>query len=138
MMIRTSSVAKQICTCYPSSPFLATILVNQGGMSVPDLIIATMGRICSYDTEHPGNTVFEKVDTHCRALVHWPFAANDKTVGAIYTTPSNDNVIIAKGRVIHKETILTPDTTLAHAHSTSNSEVISQLASNVNEKTGVI
>ena len=125
MTTRANSAAKHVRPCCPIPPFLATILVNQGGMSIPDLILATMARIRSYDAEHADDEAFEKADTHCQALVHWLFAANDKTVGAISTIPSIDNVIIAKAKEIHADAILTPEITFTPPDSIANNEAIS-------------
>ena len=61
--IRTNAATKTIRNCIPLPPFLASALVNQGGHSIPDLIITAMTSIRAFDESHKDEANFVKADS---------------------------------------------------------------------------
>ena len=57
---------------------MASALIDQGGTSIDDLIVATLTSIKAFDTANKDNTdpSFPKADTVCQPIVNWLFAAS--------------------------------------------------------------
>jgi len=83
--------------CCPFPPFIASALIHQGGTSIPELIVAAVNQIRSYDVEHKDGTNFTKADTHCQHVVNWLNAAmDDSIIEPVLAAPSIDPISIEK------------------------------------------
>ena len=112
--------------------------MDQGGMSIPALVMTALARIRSFDEEHADDNTFPSADTHCKPIIHWLMAANGQGIGAIVAIPSIDSVIQSKSKEIHEEAIHSAETIISPDNTIGGNEAITQLASNVLEQTSVL
>ena len=66
---RANATAKTVRNCIPLPPFLASALIDQGGHSIPDLIITALTSIRVFDDAHKDEADFVKADPVCQPIV---------------------------------------------------------------------
>ena len=133
-----ANISTRIRPICPLPPFLAAVLLDQGGMSIPALIMTALARIRSFDEEHADDNTFPSADTHCKPIIHWLMAANGQGFGAIAAIPSIDTVIQTRSKEIHEKAIHSAETIINPVNAIGGNEAITQLASNVLEQTSVL
>ena len=74
--------------CMPIPPFLATVFIDQGGTSIPDLIFAAVTKIATFSTKHKDDNAFPSADTHARAIVDWLWISMKEEFPSINAAPS--------------------------------------------------
>ena len=74
--------------CMPVSPFLANVLIDQGGTSIPDLIFTAVANISTFTTKHEDDNAFPCADIHARAIVNWLWNSMKAEFPSINAAPS--------------------------------------------------
>ena len=90
LVVRGNAALKKFRMCTPVPPFLAFALINEGGSSIPDLIITAVNKIHSFDKEHKDESNFVKAETYFQHVVNWLYAASidsDKILPVLSTPP---------------------------------------------------
>ena len=138
--IRANAAEKIIRNCTPLPPFLASALIDQGGHSIPALIITALTSIRAFDEAHKDEENFVKVDLVCQQIVYWLFAAaRDKdAINAFPATPSIDPIIKSTSKYLHTDNIQSATTITTPSPTIANSEALAQLATNVCEQTAIL
>ena len=52
LVVRDNAALKKFRMCTPVPPFLASALINEGGSSIPDLIVTAANKIRAFNKEH--------------------------------------------------------------------------------------
>ena len=100
-----NTALKKFRMCTPVPLFLASALINEGGSSIPDLIVTAVNKIRDFEEEHKDEAKFIKADKHCQYVVNWLYAAsiNAENILPVLATPSIDPIILKKSKEIHDE-----------------------------------
>ena len=121
---------------------MASAIIDQGGTSIDDLIVAGLTSIKAFDTANEDNTdpSFPKADTVCQPILNWLFAASrdEDAINPLTATPSIDPIIIEFCRDYHTDNIQSSDTILNENPNIDNTVALSQLATNVREQKTVL
>ena len=83
-----NAVEKSFRPCMPIPPFLATMLIDQGGTFIPDLIFVAVTKIATFSTKHEDDNAFTSADTHARAIVNWLWTSMKAEFPSINAAPS--------------------------------------------------
>ena len=121
----------------PIPPLLATVLIDQGGTSIPDLISTAVSKISSFTAEHEEYNDFPSANNHAQPIVNWLWATMKEDFPSINAAPSIDPIIIARSKEIHEDfihAVVPPD----REPEVNNTEALSQLATNVSEQTTIL
>ena len=92
----------------PISPFLATVLINQGGTSITDLIFTTVTKIATFTTKHKDNNAFPSSNTHARAIVNCPWSSTNAEFASINAAPSIEPIILSHSVKLYEAFIQVP------------------------------
>jgi len=140
--VRNNAANKEIRNCIPLPPFMASALIDQGGTSIDDLIVAALTSIKAFDTANEDNPDpnFPKADTVCQPIVNWLFAASrdEDAINPLTATPSIDPIIIECCKDYHSDNIQSSETILNENPNIDNTVALSQIATNVSEQTTVL
>ena len=137
LAIRANAAPKNFRPIVPLPPFLATVLIDEGGSSIPELILTAAWYVRAFDVEHDADATMPQANTHAQYVVNWLYAASTEVFPTVTATPSIEPSVLAKGESIHKEHI---QAATLNVNSTPGppSEALNQLATNVNEQTVVL
>ena len=137
LVTRANAAPKEFRPIMPLPPFLAVMLIDQGGSCIPELILTAARAIRAFDAEHGGEATFPSANTQAQCVVNWLYAANSDTFPTVTATPSIAPSVLSRAEDTHK----------AHIHTTAApteteviqpGEAINQLANNVNEQTVIL
>ena len=70
LAVRGNSALKKFRMCNPVPPFLASALINEGGSSIPDLIVTSVNKICAFYEEDKDEAKSVKSETHFQHVVN--------------------------------------------------------------------
>ena len=107
LTVRANAAPKKFRPCIPILPFLATVLINQGGTSIPDLISTDVTKISSFNAEHEEDSDFLSANNHAQPIVNWLWATMKEYFPSLNADPSIDPIIIARSKEIHEAFIHT-------------------------------
>ena len=92
----------------PVSPFLANVLIDQGGTSIPDLIFTAVANISTFTTKHEDDNAFPCADIHARAIVNWLWNSMKAEFPSINAAPSIEPIILSHSVKLHEAFIQVP------------------------------
>ena len=137
LTVRANAAPKKFRPCMPILPFLANILINKGGTSIPDLISTVVTTISSFIAEHKGDSDFPYSNNHAQPILNWLLATMKEDFPSLNAAPSINPIIITRSKEIQKAFIhiVVPSD---KEPVVNNTEALSQLATNVSEQTKII
>ena len=103
---------KKFLPCTTIPPLLATILIDQGGTSILDLISTAVTKIFSFTAEQEDDSDFLSANNHAQPIVNWLWATMKEDLPSLNASPSIDPIIIARSKEIHEHffhTIVPPN-----------------------------
>ena len=112
LTIRANAAPKKFRPCMPTPPLLVTILIDQGGTSIPDLISIAVAKISSFTAEHEKDNDFPSANNHAQPIVNWLWATMKGDLPPLKAAPSIYPIIIPRSKDIHKvfiHSVVTPD-----------------------------
>ena len=137
LTVRANAAPNKFRPCMPILPFLATVLIDQGGTSIPDLILTAVAKISSFAAEHKEDNYFPSANNHAQPIVTWLWATMKEYFPSLNAALSIDPIIIARSKEIHEAFIhaaAPPD----QEPEFNNTESLIQLATNVNIQTTIL
>ena len=132
-----NAAPKKFRPCMPISSFLATVLIDQGGTSIPDLISTVVTKISSFTAEHKEDSDFPSANNHAQPIVNWLWDTMKEYFPSLNAASSIDLIIITVSKEIHKvfiHNVVPPD----KEPEVNNTEALSQLATNVSKQTTML
>ena len=137
LVIRANAVPKNFRPIMPLPPFMATVLIDQGGSCISELILTAARAIRAFDAEHGEDATFPSANSDAQSVVNWLHAAKADTFPTVTATPSIAPSVLSRGEEIHKANIqlAAPPT---ETDVIPPGEAINQLANNVNEQTVIL
>ena len=124
--------------CILIPPFLATAIIDTGGLSIPELITSSILRIKSYNNEHSKAPGHEPADMHCQLILGWLLIAHKNQLTAFATVLSIAHQILSLSSTIHLRSIHSHLTTTAPQGIIASSDDLSQVATNIFEQTTLL
>ena len=114
LTVRANTASKKFHPYMPISPFLATVLIDQGGTSIPDLISTTVTIISSFTAAHEGDSNFPPTNNQAQPIVNWLWATM-KDIFLLSTLPHTSTLSSSLGLRISTRRLSTPS-----SHRTKN------------------
>ena len=102
LTVRANAAPKKFRPCMPIPPFLATVLIDQGGTSIPNHISTAVAKISSFTSEHEEDNDFPSANNHAQPIVKWLWATMKEDFPSLNAAPSINPIIIAMSKEIHK------------------------------------
>ena len=137
LTVRANAAPKKFRPCMPILPFLATVLIDQGGTSIPDLISTVVSKISSFTVEHEEDNDFPSANNHAQPIVNWLWDTMKEDFPSLNASPSIDPNIITSSKEIH-EAFIHAVVPPYQEPEVNNTEALSQLATNVIEQTTIL
>ena len=136
LTVRANAAPKKFRPCMPIPPLLATVLIDQGGTSIPDLISTVVTTISSFTEKHEGDSDFPSANNDAQPILNWLLDTMTEDSPSLNAATSINPIIITRSKEIHEafiHTVVPPD----KEPEVNNTEALSQLATNVSEQTTI-
>ena len=137
LTVRANAAPKKFRRFMSIPPFLTTVLINQGGITIPYLISTAVAKISSFTTEHEEDNYFPSANNHTQPIVNWLWATMKEDFPSPNSALSIDPIIIARSKEIHEvfiHVVIPPD----QEPEFNNTEDLNQLATKVSKQTTIL
>ena len=139
LQVRANAVQKPFQTCTPVHPFLASFLTDQGGRSIPDLVMTAIAQTAAFNDQYAADADYPAIEDTGKSIINWLWAASHAEFPTVPVAPSIDPSIQTRYNAITLAYILPPAPTVNPEVVPGNQEaVLQQLASNISDQTNVL
>ena len=102
LTVCANAAPKKLRPCMPIPPFLETVLIGQGGTSIPGLISTSVAKISSFTAEHEDDSDFPSANNHAQLILNWIWATMKEDFHSLYAASSINPIIIVRSKEIRE------------------------------------